>query len=56
MGLFSDGDFYDNPAFEVPGGSGRLDCHFTGIPSPSLLEHTLKREGGVQQNDSLADG
>ena len=32
----------------------RRDCHFTGIPSPFLLKHPLKREG--HQNDSLADG
>ena len=30
-------------------------CHFTGIPSASLLKHLLKKEV-VQQNDSLADG
>ena len=26
------------------------------LPSPSLLKHLLKGDGGVQQNDSLADG
>ena len=35
--------------------SRRRDCHFTDIPSPSILKHLLKLEG-VQQNDSLADG
>ena len=30
-------------------------CHFTDIPSPSLLKHLLNGEG-VQQNDALADG
>ena len=35
--------------------SRRRDCHFTDIPSPSILKHLLK-ERGVHQNDSLADG
>ena len=42
---------------EPGGGSRRLDCHFAGTPSPSLLKHLLKDEGvRLQQNDSLADG
>ena len=35
--------------------SRRRDCHFTDIPSPSLLKPLIKEEGG-QQNGSLADG
>ena len=41
-------------AVHVP--SRRRDCHFAGIPSTSILKHLLKGEGGVQENDSLADG
>ena len=36
--------------------SRRRGCHFADVPSPSLLKHLLQGEGGVQQNDSLADG
>ena len=42
----------------LPAGSAsdRRDCHFADTPSPALLKRLLKVEGGVQQNDSLADG
>ena len=37
-------------AGEPPGGdSCRRDCHFTDIPSPSVLKHPLKREGGAAE-------
>ena len=29
--------------------SRRRDCHFTGIPSPVILKHLLKREGGAAE-------
>ena len=29
--------------------SRRRDCHFTGIPSPSILKHLLKVEGGAAE-------
>ena len=29
--------------------SRRRDCHFTDIPSPSLLKHLLKIEGGAAE-------
>ena len=29
-----------------PKGSRRRDCHFTDIPSPSILKHLLEGEGG----------
>ena len=35
--------------------SRRRDCHFTDIPSTSILKRLLKGEG-VQQDDSLANG
>ena len=34
---------------EDPEGSRRRDCHFTDIPSPSLLKHLLKGEGGAAE-------
>ena len=38
---------------EPPRGRGRdsrrRDCHFTDIPSPSMLKHLLKREGGAAE-------
>ena len=30
-------------------GSHRRDCHFTDIPSPSILKHPLKGEGGAAE-------
>ena len=36
--------------------SRRRDCHFDDTPCLFLLKHLIKVEGGVQQNDSLADG
>ena len=35
--------------------SRRRDCHSADVPSPSMLKHLLKGEGGAA-NDSLADG
>ena len=29
--------------------SRRRDCHFTDIPSPSILKHLLKGEGGAAE-------
>ena len=29
--------------------SRRRDCHFTGIPSTSVLQHSLKQEGGAAE-------
>ena len=29
--------------------SHRRDCHFAGIPSPPLLKHLLKEEGGAAE-------
>ena len=44
----------------TPAGGGasrrREFCHSTDALSPSTLKHLLKGEGGVQQNDRLADG
>ena len=28
--------------------SRRRDCHFTDIPSPSILKHLIKGEGGME--------
>ena len=45
-----------NDCIPTPDISRRRDCHFIDIPSPIRIETPSKGRGGVQQNDSLADG